>query len=112
MILYKWSTQGVSMFVNWYEACVWCVAGGAIQEPQTWTDKAEVHNGEGERRRHNCRRCGRNFVEQARPQPRILVRDRSYDDSTLDAPPTDPPELSEVYNTNWPSIRSSRYNRR
>ena len=45
MILYKWSTQGVSMFVNWYEACVWCVAGGAIQEPQTWTDKAEVHNG-------------------------------------------------------------------
>ena len=50
--------------------------------------------------------------EQLRPQPRILVRDHDYDDATFHAPPTDPLELSEVYNTNWASIRSSRYNRR
>ena len=75
----------------------------------------------GERRRHKFRRIGRSFAsrgrlvnhacrEQVRPQPRILVRDRDYGDPTLDAPPTDPPELTEVYNTNWPSIRPSRYN--
>ena len=85
--------------------------------------KAEVHNGESESRRHKCRRCGRSLAsrgrlvnhacgEQLRPQPRALVRDRDYDDSTLNPPPTDPSELSEVYNTKWPSIRSSRYNRR
>ena len=85
--------------------------------------KAEVHNNDSERRRHMCSRCGRNFVsggrlvnhvcrEQVGPQPRILVRDRDYDDTTLDPPPTDPSELNEIYTTNWPSIRSSRYNRR
>ena len=83
--------------------------------------KTEVHNGEGERRCHKFRRCVRSFAsrgrlvnhaccEQVRPQPRILVKDRNYGDPTLDAPPTDPPELSEVYKTNWPSIRPSRYN--
>ena len=81
---------------------------------------AEVHNGDGERWRHKCRRCGRSFAscgrlvnhacrEQTRPQPIILVRDRDYDDS-----PTDPPELSKIYNItcNWSSIRPSHYNRR
>ena len=28
------------------------------------------------------------------------------------SPPTDPPELSEIYNFNWPSVRSYQYNRR
>ena len=85
--------------------------------------KAEVHNGDSERRRHRCRRCGRDFAsrgrlvnhacwEQLRPQPRVLVRDCDYDDATFNTPPADPPEPSEVYNTNWASIRSSRYNRR
>ena len=85
--------------------------------------KAEVHNGDGERRRHRCRRCGRNFAscgwlvdhmccEQLRPQPRVLVRDCNYDDSTLNAPPTVPPELSEVYSTNLASTRSICNNRR
>ena len=85
--------------------------------------KAEVHNGEVGRRRHRCRRCGRDFPSrgrlvnhacrgQNRPQPRVLVRDRNYDDNTANAPHTDPPELNQIYNTNWPSIRSSRYNRR
>ena len=85
--------------------------------------KAEVHNGEVGRRRHKCRRCGRDFPSrgrlvnhacrgQNRPQPRVLVRDRNYDDNTANAPHTDPPELNQLYNTNWPSIRSSRYNRR
>ena len=69
--------------------------------------KAEVHNGEGERRRHRCRRCGRDFASRGR-----LVRDRHYVDATFHAPTADPPELSEVCNTNWASIRSSRYNRR
>ena len=60
--------------------------------------KAEVHNNDSERRRHMCSRCGRNFVsggrlvnhvcrEQVGPQPRILVRDRDYDDTTLDPHP-------------------------
>ena len=53
---------------------------------------------------HACR-------EQVGPQPRILVRDRDYDDTALDPPSTDPSELNEIYTTNWPSIRSSRYNR-
>ena len=85
--------------------------------------KAEVHNGKVGRRRHRCRRCGRDFAsrgrlvnhasrEQRRPQPRVLVRDRNYDDDTFNAPPTDPPDLNQMYSTNWASIRSSRYNRR
>ena len=85
--------------------------------------EAEVHNGEVERRRHRCRRCGRDFAshgrlvnhvcwEQRRRQPRVLVRDRNYDDDTFNAPSTDPPDLNQVYSTNWASIRSSHYNRR
>ena len=85
--------------------------------------KAEVHNGGGERRCHRCKRCGRIFAsrgrlvnhacrKQVRPQPRVLVRDCNYDDSTLNAPPTVPPELSEVYSTNWASTRSRCNNRR
>ena len=36
--------------------------------------------------------------------PRILhvVRDRDYDESALNPPSPDPPELNEIYNTNWP----------
>ena len=60
--------------------------------------KAEVHNGENGRRRHRCRRCGRDFAsrgrlvdhvcrEQRRLQPRVLVRDRNYDDDTFNAHP-------------------------
>ena len=98
-------------------------AGGCSRASNLDRHRAEIHNGEGERRRHRCRRCGRDFAsrgrlvnhacrEQRRPQPRVLVRDRDYDDATFNAPPTNPPELGEVYNTNWASIRSSRYNRR
>ena len=77
--------------------------------------KAEVQNGEGERRCHRCRRCGRDIAFRGRlvnHACRVLVRDRHYEDATFHAPTADPPELSEVYNTNWVSIRSSRYNRR
>ena len=49
-------------------------------------------------------------MSKFRPQLRILVRDRNYGDPTLDAPLTDPLELSEVYNTNWPSLRPCRNN--
>ena len=80
--------------------------------------EVEVHNGDGKK----CRRCGRSYAsrgqlvnhasrEQVKPHPRILVRDRHYDDSPLAPLSTYLPELSEIYNTNWPSIRSSRYNR-
>ena len=74
--------------------------------------KAEVHNNDGERRRHKCRGCGRSFAsrgrlvnhvcrEQVEPQPRYSVRVCDYDDMTLASPPTDPPELDEIYTTQW-----------
>ena len=105
-------------------------AGGAIQGLQTWTDirlrctmvrvkgDATSAGGVGESLLCFCCFASRGRLVnhacrlQVRPQPRILVRDRDYDDSTLDPPPIDPQELNEVYNTNWSSIRSSRYNRR
>ena len=51
------------------------------------------------------------MLGKLRPQPRVLVRDRDYEDATFNAPPADSPELSKVYNTNLASIRSSGYNR-
>lgn len=85
--------------------------------------KREVHERNGVRGRHTCRRCGRNFASRARvgdhvcferrrERPRVLVRDPAFDDSTPIPPQIDPPELHELYRLNWSSIRSSRYIRR